>query len=210
MSLSTKGATCQNKARPARRRLEEAFGRVEELREREGDNVSGGEVSHPRVPRNPRSLPSRRLPLPLPPARRPGRAAGPAFAGGRTGSQASGAPRSARCAPALPRRPQGPVLRGSRSAGGEARPWSAAGVETGERRGGGGRGAPKGRAVPRPLETSEAERGRDEFPDPFGRGDRLRGAGGASRSPSPCVPWGLPAAPARRTQAPGRAAGAKP
>lgn len=51
MSLCSKGATCQNKARLLRRCLEEGYGEVKELKE--GDSVSGSEVSHPRIQLNP-------------------------------------------------------------------------------------------------------------------------------------------------------------
>lgn len=202
MSLCSKGATCQNKARPARRRrLEEALGRVEEFRERQ--NGSGGAAGHPRVPRNPRSLPSRRFSSP--PARRPGRAAGPASAGGRTGSERGGPARRVTLPPSRHPPAPGAGFAGgggvSRSAGGEARPRSAAGVESGERGGEGGRRAP---SPWRPQRQSTVAM---SFQVRLAVGtDRLRDAGrggGASRPPSPCAPWGPAAAPARRTPAPG-------
>lgn len=57
MSLCSKGATCQNKARLARGCLEEGYGEVKELKER--DNVSDSEVSHPHIQLNPHLLLSR-------------------------------------------------------------------------------------------------------------------------------------------------------
>lgn len=101
--------------------------------------------------------------------------------------------------------PRGLALRGgggvSRSAGGEARPRSAAGVESGERGGEGGRRAP---SPWRPQRQSTVAM---SFQVRLAVGtDRLRdagGEGGASRPPSPCAPWGPAAAPARRTPAPG-------
>lgn len=145
MSLCSKGATCQNKARPARRRrLEEALGRVEEFRERQ--NGSGGAAGHPRVPRNPRSLPSRRFSPP--PARRPGRAAGPASAGGRTGSERGGPARRVTLPPS--RHPPAP---GAGFAGGGGGSLVQPAAKRGRARqpaSRAGSGAVKGGAVPRP------------------------------------------------------------